>query len=97
MRLVKENMENMKSKQQDESLDTTDKQSYSSKEELKYETIEGTPFAVAEVKGDWVVLLGNDIVGVHRAKENAMEDAKTITWSRIIAVVLKSQKLLNNE
>lgn len=77
-----------KSKSQQESLDTTDRQ------ELNYEKVEGTPFGVALTKEGFVVTLGNSAMTTpFENKEAAIADAKKIDWNKIIGIIIKSKEL----
>ena len=82
MRLVEEQLENMKSKQQDELLDTQDNNA------LKFEEVEGTPFTLFNEDGVYYGLCGNlRLTNGSNDKLTAVEELKEISWARITQVI----------
>ena len=64
---------------------------------LNYERFEETPFAVAKVKDGWIVLLGDNAVSkVYEKREDAYLYCHEIDWNKIIALVVKINKVEND-
>lgn len=79
------------SQQQQESLNTTDKQ------ELKYEKweIDDTPFTIIQEPNEfdtseamYHLTIGNKLLETFRTYKEAEKSAQKITWNRLLAVIL---------
>ena len=72
----------MKSKQQEESLNTTDSSS------LKFEEVEGTPFTLFNEDGVYYGLCGNlRLTNGGNNKEEVINELKEVNWERITQVI----------
>jgi len=59
-----------------------------SSNELKFETIEGTPFTVVNENNEYFSIIGNHrITETFLSKEICIEETKKITWDRIVQVI----------
>lgn len=84
------------SKQQQELLDTTDKNSYL----VEFEEIEGTPFTAVKEMENWFIVMGKyRLSEPFENKETAIEWSKIIDWNKIttvMTILLKEQENLKN-
>lgn len=57
-------------------------------ENTEMEPVEQTPFHIVRTEADWFVVIGKYRVSDrHDTKEEALKDAKTIDWNKIITVM----------
>lgn len=68
---------------------------------IKFHEVEGTPFTVAEEAKEgykeYHVLLGNKRFDTYESLEEAMKEAKEITWNKIFTVIgVAFEKLTEN-
>lgn len=78
-------------KKQEDMLNTTDNVV------LNYERFENTPFAIAKVQDGFRVLLGDNAVSeVFEKREDAYLYCHEIDWNKIIALVVKINKVEND-
>ena len=73
-------------KQQDVSLDTTDKENSST--ELEFITIEKTPFTIVRQEKEYFGLIGEHrITESYDNLEKCKKEVQEITWDRIVQVI----------
>lgn len=80
------------------SAENTSKQELNSEE--FYKQVEGTPFTVIKKENKYYVMMGKyQLTLEHETQENAVKDAETMTWDRIMQVcmIIAKDTVTNNK